>query len=214
MHFQIADSLRVAYEALLRHCGLVLRSHSGGLSPLELAAEVAFDVPGDVTLEEYFFNITAAQSDMSVQELQEKAIKGCDKLAPVISFVAFLWSNWAADLEDMKNVFPQRGHFTTSAQEIEYINVQRHRPANEAFAELLLNRIIRRHLFVASRKLRTQGNNTFQFEYEVGSLAARRLGEVGPASPRTSTAIRFMKEMGLLNNVGITALGQNERQQP
>lgn len=214
MHFQIADSLRVAYEALLRHCGLVLRSHSGGLSPLELAAEVASDIPGDVTLEEYFFSIAAAQSDISVQELQEKAIKGCEKLAPVSAFIAILWSKWAADLEDMKNVFPQRGHFTTSALEIEYINVQRHRPANEAFGDLLLNRIIRRHLFVASRKLRTQGNNTFQFEYEVGSLAARRLGEVGPASPRTGTAIRFMREMGLLSSDGITKLGQSELQQP
>ena len=63
---------------------------------------------------------------------------------------------------------------------------------------------------VASRKLRTQGNFTFQFEYEYGTLAPRQTGRVGPSSPRTGTMIRFLNEVGLLSKADVTELGEQE----
>jgi len=49
-------------------------------------------------------------------------------------------------------------------------------------------------------------------EYENGVLMARERRPINPAGPRTGTAIRFMKEVGLMDENGITDLGLQELQ--
>jgi hypothetical protein len=93
---------------------------------------------------------------------------------------------------------------------MERIDEIRTLPARMALEDFILKFVLRRHLDVASRKLRGQGNFTFQFEYEDGALSPQNRGQVGPASPRTKTLLTFLQEVGLISDAGITELGRQE----
>jgi hypothetical protein len=70
--------------------------------------------------------------------------------------------------------------------------------------QLFLERVLRRHLWVAMRKLKYQGDYTFLFETDDGLI--RKRGEDGPVwtGPRLHNAIAFLKDVGLLGEKGAT----------
>ncbi len=211
-HFQIADSIRVGYEALLSHCVNRLADIAGGLSPDELAAEVSAVLPPGQTLGEYFIELSAACDGMDYSKIQEAATTGIAPLRDILALIARIWVDWFDSVEEMNVVFPKRAHFRSSADEISFLNDLKDDPVQVAVGKLILDRIVRRHLWVASRKLKNQGNNTYMLEYENGVLMAREKRPINPAGPRTGTAIRFMKEVGLMDENGITNLGLQELQ--
>jgi hypothetical protein len=77
-----------------------------------------------------------------------------------------------------------------------------------AVGKLLQERIINRHLWVAHRKFRHQGDYTFLFEVDEGRL--RQRGMSGPVftSPRLSPAISFLYDIHLIGDDGLTDLGR------
>tara|TARA_R100000750_G_scaffold62125_1_gene54869 strand:+ start:11895 stop:12143 length:249 start_codon:yes stop_codon:yes gene_type:complete len=73
---------------------------------------------------------------------------------------------------------------------------------------LLINdRIIRRHLEVAARKLWLQGGYTYLIELEDARLRARSRIKVEPSGPRLHTARIFLEDVGLLEDGCITDRG-------
>ena len=208
-HFQIADSIRVAMECLLSHATYRLSEAKEPLAVAQLAENLVADLPDDQSLEDYF--IVLADTDQDGRSLQEKAIRSLeDDIEAPLALIAHLWFHYSDNLPGMAANIPQRGAFLTPAPLMERIDEIRTLPARMALEDFILKFVLRRHLDVASRKLRGQGNFTFQFEYEDGALSPQNRGQVGPASPRTKTLLTFLQEVGLISDAGITELGRQE----
>ena len=77
----------------------------------------------------------------------------------------------------------------------------------ELIARLVEERVVRRHLSVAMRKLRQQKDYTFLIESQNGRL--RRRKQDGPVytNPRLQPAITFLKDIHVLGGHGLTSYG-------
>lgn len=210
-HFQVADSLRVAMEALLRHSVIILRE-TGAITLNELIVEVCGNIPRDITFSEYLTQLAIVVDGQDFAQIQRRAEIDGTSLDEKLALIAKLWVDWSDQIPEMAKVFPTRKPFTTSATEFRALHELQDRPAWDAVADFLKDRVLRRHSFVAARKLHGQSNNTFQMEYEAGRLIARQLGNVGAAGPRLATAISFLRQLGILNDDGLTHLGHIEMQ--
>ena len=208
-HFQVADSMRVSMESILRHCVQSLSDH-GPMGSHELAAEVCAAIPANLSLREYFFQLVESADALSTREIQEAAVKDGTSFELKVRPIAKLWIDWSSKLQEMDEIFPPKGHFRTSATETRFLISLEDIDAQSALTEFVRHRVLSRHLFVASRKLRFQGNYTFQFEYEDGNIIARQTGLVGAAGPRLGTAISFLTQLGFLGDSGLTELGHAE----
>ncbi|MBL8261463.1 MAG: hypothetical protein JNM58_03485 [Xanthomonadaceae bacterium] len=73
---------------------------------------------------------------------------------------------------------------------------------------LFLERVVRRHLWVAMRKLQYHGDYTFLIDTDDGLV--RKRGDDGPVwtGPRLGNAIVFLEDIGLLSEKGATERGR------
>ena len=80
-------------------------------------------------------------------------------------------------------------------------------PIFKLLGRLIEQKVIRRHLWVATRKLRG-GGYTFLFDSDEGRLRLR--GKDGPVftNPRLSPAITFLRDIHLISNDGLTHYGE------
>ena len=74
-------------------------------------------------------------------------------------------------------------------------------------ARIIEDRVLRRHLWVALRKFQRQGDYTFLIETDDGVIRLR--GKDGPAftNPRLGPAIRFLRDIHLIDDGGLTPRG-------
>ena len=75
-------------------------------------------------------------------------------------------------------------------------------------ARLIEERVIRRHLWVALRKFRYQGDYTFLIETDDGKVRLRAKDGPVYTNPRLSPAITFLSDIHLIDDDGLTALGR------
>jgi len=75
---------------------------------------------------------------------------------------------------------------------------------------MISSRVIKRHLWVASRKFRNQKAYTFLMEPDDGQLRFRSRFSVSPSSPRIDQAVQFLHDAKLLDDKGPTSLGLAE----
>jgi hypothetical protein len=78
---------------------------------------------------------------------------------------------------------------------------------DEVVRRIILDRVVRRHLWVATRKLQYQGDYTYLIDTDNGLAQAR--GHYAPVwtGPRLWNAIAFLRDIGLVDQGGATALG-------
>jgi hypothetical protein len=211
-HFQIADSIRVALESILRHCV----QHLAGTGPVplpELVAQVCADLPTDLSLAEFAETLADQNQNFDTRNLQDQAEKDSATLDEKLALLFHIWRMWGDRLAEMDEIIPPRNHHNTSGTEIRFLTNNENEPARSTIARMIRDRILTRHLSIAARKLRFQGNYTYQFEYEDGNIIARQTGSVGAAGPRIATAINFLTQLGFIDNDGITKLGLSEVQE-
>lgn len=91
--------------------------------------------------------------------------------------------------------------------ELAFINSVKDRPFSEVVARLIRDRVLNRHLWVAMRKLRYQGDYTFLVEDDDGRIRLREKDGPVMTTPRLDTSLTFLKDIHLLDDKGITALG-------
>ena len=78
----------------------------------------------------------------------------------------------------------------------------------ETVGRLLEERIIRRHLWIALRKFRHQGDYTFLIETDEGKLRLREKDGPVYTNPRLGPAITFLKDIDLIGSDGLTERGK------
>lgn len=203
-HYQAADMLRVAYEALMNHAISGIEESGDGVAMPVLASSLLDDVP-DVPLEDWLRALSA--SNKSLKQIQEEARRGEAPLELIMTVVASLWRKWGSRVSELAESLNAKRGFQTCATGLSWIDAHRTMSAREAMGLLLNDRIIRRHLEVAARKLRLQGGYTYLVELEDARLRARSRIKVEPSGPRLHTARIFLEDVGLLEDGRITGRG-------
>jgi len=80
-------------------------------------------------------------------------------------------------------------------------------PFDKTLGRMLEERIVRRHMWIALRKLRYQGDYTFLLEADNGRVRLRDMDGPVYTNPRLGPAVTFLRDIGLLNAEGLTAEG-------
>ncbi|MFL1873627.1 hypothetical protein ACIKT0_00085 [Hansschlegelia beijingensis] len=97
--------------------------------------------------------------------------------------------------------------FRSILTETRYLDEQLTAPLDRTVGRLLEERVIRRHLWIALRKLRYQSDYTFLLEADNGRVRLRDLDGPVFTNPRLGPSITFLRDIGLLNVDGLTAAG-------
>lgn len=142
-------------------------------------------------------SMRASKHDMSISE----------KCAAAVRVLAVMQRRMAAHSEsiasELSALDPQG--FRSLLTELTFLQENSSIGFRELLKRLFLDRVLRRHLWVAMRKLKYQGDYTFLFETDDGLI--RKRGEDGPVwtGPRLYNAIAFLKDVGLLGEKGAAA---------
>jgi hypothetical protein len=96
------------------------------------------------------------------------------------------------ELDDLET-----GAFRSIKTEVRFLDDNGAAPFRQTIARLLEERVLRRHLWVALRKLRYQGDYTFLFEPDNGRIRLR--AKDGPVftNPRLGPALTFLNEVSI-----------------
>jgi hypothetical protein len=79
---------------------------------------------------------------------------------------------------------------------------------SSAVAKIIEGRIVNRHLWVAHRKFRYQGDYTFLIEADEGRVRLRETSGPVFTNPRLGPALTFLQDIHLMGRKGLTALGK------
>lgn len=81
-------------------------------------------------------------------------------------------------------------------------------PFRDTVARIIEERVMRRHLWVALRKFQRQGDYTFLIETDDGLIRLREKDGPVFTNPRLGPAIRFLNDIHLLDENGLTRRGE------
>lgn len=94
------------------------------------------------------------------------------------------------------------------ATELAFLTANAHLDLREMLSRLFEERVVQRHLWVAVRKLRYQGDYTFLIDADDGRVKLRRKDGPVWTNPRLDTSVRFLRDIHLLDDDGVTELGR------
>lgn len=217
--YQACDLLRVAYEAILSAAlNLVEASPRKRRALDDLVDELVSFVAKaeDQTWGGFTTHLLAGDGMRSAREHANSMLAALDtgqteaQVDEAVALIAILSarSTGAADL--MEDALSSKDYFQSLRTETKFLDAGRSDPATRVIADLIRERILKRHLWVASRKFRKQKAYTFHIEPEDNLLRYRSRFRVSPSSPRLDQALRFLRDLSLIDSGGITALGRAE----
>lgn len=94
------------------------------------------------------------------------------------------------------------------ATELAFLAANSHLDLRIMLSRLFEERVVHRHLWVAVRKLRYQGDYTFLIDADEGRVKLRRKDGPVWTNPRLDTSVRFLRDIHLLDDGGVTELGR------
>lgn len=202
-HYQSGDTTRMVYEALLRHATIELEDYPVGLSMTELCSLLASRLP-DLSLADYLNKIDADHSDWTLEDLQADAVAVEAVIGDILAPLSRLRQMWQGRVEALAESYPDRPGYQTCYSELRWLEDRIDRPARTVIAELIRERVLRRHLDVAARKFYISQNYTFLVEIEDARLRARATAGVEMTGPRLGTALKFLDDVDFFREGKIT----------
>lgn len=224
------DLLHVAYEALLEYTLGILGTTPAGMDLGDLVSKVSGRL--DQALSDYKADswsslvkeLTAPDNAWSDEEplseftLADDLLTRTDstKISPddfganALLLLAVLHKRWGGLVEELATKLPTtlKESFTRSiVTELRFLDIHAAEPLQLFVARLVKSRVVERHLWVAVRKLRGQGDYTFLLEADEGKVRLRK--KEGPVftNPRLASAIAFLWDIHLLVDGGPTKAG-------
>jgi hypothetical protein len=217
--FQACDLIRLAYETILSAALTLLETSARrrlSLGDLTEALLDCLDVPDGESWEDYALT---AIGQGEAQGVRDRAATMLDALAQgevdeqvraAVALVASLEAIMANHEALLASTLSKTDYFQSLRTEMHFLQRHRSSGARELLGGMVRERILKRHLWVASRKFRNQKAYTFLMEPEEGLLRYRDHFKVSPSSPRLDQALRFLRDMSLINENGITDIGRAE----
>jgi hypothetical protein len=226
--YQVNDLCHFAYETLLKFTLDTLGNYAQGVPVSNLVSECAagiIDVANakSTSWNEFIDTLISPKnsndqehpySERRLVEDISKVRRPTDLCPPEVAWKAIrllglIYKRQAAHPALMMKEFKefnqefQRSIFT----EYEFLKRNASLPFDELIRHLIEERVIRRHLWVALRKFRQQGDYTFLIETDDGRVRLR--GKDGPVftNPRLGPAVRFLSDIHLIGEKGLTRRG-------
>lgn len=98
--------------------------------------------------------------------------------------------------------------FRSLLSELRFMDRHADEDFRKTVGKLIEERIVRRHLWIALRKFRHQGDYTFLIEADDGKLRLREKDGPVYTNPRLGPAITFLKDIDLIRSEGLTERGR------
>ncbi len=102
---------------------------------------------------------------------------------------------------------PKRGTAYSLRTELDWLESAEQASVSERIADYVIERVVRRHSWVAMQKLRRQRDYTFLFEQREGRLVYLSAYRPVATTPRLAPAIQFLDDIHLLYEDGLTDMG-------
>lgn len=216
--YQVQDMWQVASAALLRWAISIIDQFDEGRSLPEIQAEVAARITDRLDeIAERSWEAFAGGADATDAVLDERFRRmSGSRTAPedagflAVEQIAALETRVRsrAVLEDeIARSFQLSGGGRSIRSELLWLQKRQEQQLCVVVAELVTQRVVRRHTWVATQKLRRQRDYTFLFESRDGRLAYRSQYEPVATTPRLDPAVAFLADIGLLSRGGCTSLG-------
>ena len=220
--YQANDLTHIAYETLLKHVLDLLEGHPAGITLGELIGDIVGNLRSSVdnwpsTWESHLLQSTTDDPDT------EKTLSGSvlraarpNRICPpegawhALQLLAVVHAHARAVTTEIRSELERFDPtvFHSLLSELGFLETH----ANDDFAvtlnKLIEKRIVQRHLWIALRKLRYQGDYTFLIECDEGRVRLRAKNGPVFTNPRLSPAITFLNDTHLIDNNGITEHGR------
>ncbi|WP_455297025.1 hypothetical protein [Brucella pituitosa] len=166
--------------------------------------------PDDETWED-FASHQGVGSD-TARSYAEQMLRGAgeERVQGAVKLIASLWQNAPVGEDLIHKALSGEDYFYSLRTELRFLNGVAALPAKVVVLQLISDRVLKRHLWVASRKFRKQKAYTYHLEPEEGLLRYRSQFHVAPSSPRIEQALRFLKDISLIDDNGVTSYGRAE----
>ncbi|MZR31458.1 hypothetical protein [Sneathiella litorea] len=216
--YQACDLMRLAYEVILSAALTLLETAPRRrMSLSDLTDElVSF---AEVVEDQTWENVSLGLADGSANAAREHALAMLDAMHEgetaeqvrlAVSLIAILFVRASDASKLIEEAISGADYFQSLRTEVQFLDRASSAPARLVVADMVRERVVKRHLWVASRKFRNQKAYTFHMEPEEGRLRYRNHFRVSPSSPRLDQAVRFLRDIGLIDEDGITQLGRAE----
>jgi hypothetical protein len=226
--YQANDLSHICFETLLKYVLDALETHPGGIPLARLISDCVADIMASTDPQPKSW---AALLDMTVpasnawspgspgaeatlaQEVMKAArpdqFCGPEGACTALRLLAVLHNRVRTSVKDIKE---ELGAYDPSAfrsllTELSFLDNHMQAEFAKTVAGLIEERVIRRHLWIALRKLRYQGDYTFLIETDDGRVRLREKDGPVFTNPRLAPTITFLKDIHLLGENGLTALG-------
>ena len=220
--YQANDLTHIAYETILKYTLDLLEPYAAGITLSQLISEVIGNLRTEAdTWPDTWEDLLALRpaGDVGAEiKLTEAAMADArwDKVCSAegawnaLHLLALVHarSRELNERIDLELRFLNPAVFQSLRSEYRFLERHADRHFDAFLTKLIEQRIIRRHLEVALRKLRYQGDYTFLIESDDGKVRLR--GKDGPAytNPRLSSAMTFLKDIDLIGDSGLTEQGR------
>lgn len=219
--YQACDLMRLAYENTLSVAlSLLETAPSRRLTLDALVGRLMglIDPPSNLSWQVYAGSLMAddgaAASAKRAATAMSDATEQEDQVRASVSLIAALLAK-ASDMTDLMDASLNAAeHFQSLRTEVQFLKSRSAESAGSVVEAIIRDRILKRHLWVASRKFRNQKAYTFLMEPEDGVLRYRDDFSVSPSSPRLDQALRFLRDIKFVDSEGLTDLGRNELATP
>jgi hypothetical protein len=233
--YQANDLAHICFETLLKYVLDRLEAHSAGIPLARLITDVVAEIlaSGEPRPESWatFLNATvpasnAWSSDSATTEAslvqavmkagRKNGLCGPDGAWAALRLLAVLHNrvrgSQAEIWEDLGTF--KLTSFRSLLTEVAFLDSHMDRAFDKAVTQLIEERVIRRHLWIALQKFRYQGDYTFLVETDDGRIRLREKDGPVFTNPRLATTITFLKDINLLGDDGLTALGHQRIEAP
>lgn len=226
--YQANDLSHVAFSAILKFLLDRLEAYPAGVTMDALIAEAASDVidamgekptnwatfargitfPADASCESDS-NSELALSDLLMGAMQRGAFFEPQMCVVALKLLAVLQNRMEPHgclLDDEFGGLDTEG-FKSILTELRFLKANGELSFRDHLRKVFEERVLRRHLWVALRKLRFQNDYTFLIDSDEGLVRLRQ--KDGPAwtTPRLGPSITFLKDIGLIGPEGLTKRG-------
>lgn len=217
--YQACDLMRLAYETILSAALTLLAAAPRRRMTLaaltdELVSAAA--VSEDETWDEFADRMTDGAATTIVREHAKAMLAAkdqgeiADQVRAAVSLIALLHTRMSEAANLIDEELSGAEYFQSIRTELKFLDHIHSSPVDSVVEKVIRERILKRHLWVASRKFRNQKAYTFLMEPEESQLRFRDEFSVAPSSPRIKQALDFLRDIGLVDEGGITQLGRAE----
>ena len=227
--YQANDLSHVAFESILKFILDRLETHSSGIPLAQLISEAVSEVIGSMNVtpaswaafthdlgaaadasDEADPNSELALSTMLITDMRRGRIFTAETCAVALRLLGAVQRRVASLGELMKTEFGvlDPDGFKSLLTELAFLSANGDLGFRELLCKLFEERVVRRHLWVALRKLRYQNDYTFLIDSDDGLVKLRQKDGPVWTTPRMGPSITFLKDIGLMHADGLTRRGQ------